>query len=320
MRIIGTNLAKFVTVLVLVTFGITVLVRLLPGDPVETLMPFATEEAREAVREELGLKQSIVPFYLDWLRDFATGNLGEYFSVQGDGTGVPLSSMLSVSIQRSLLLMLYTTFFSLLFAIPLGLLMAYRAETRTDRVISNSLFAVASIPNFAIGLGLAFIVGVKLNWLPVLGYVPINEGLGAHVKSMVLPVVSLSLGLISTFSRLLRVDTIATLREDFVTMASSKGLSNTWILWRHVLRPSSSTLLTSAALNMGSLIGGAVVVETVFALNGFGMLLAASIAQRQYMAIQSLVALVAIAYMAFNLIVDVLYAVVDPRVASHRGS
>lgn len=320
MRIIGTNLAKFVTVLVLVTFGITVLVRLLPGDPVETLMPFATEEAREAVREELGLKQSIVPFYLDWLRDFATGNLGEYFSVQGDGTGVPLSSMLSVSIQRSLLLMLYTTFFSLLFAIPLGLLMAYRAETRIDRVISNSLFAVASIPNFAIGLGLAFIVGVKLNWLPVLGYVPINEGLGAHVKSMVLPVVSLSLGLISTFSRLLRVDTIATLREDFVTMASSKGLSNTWILWRHVLRPSSSTLLTSAALNMGSLIGGAVVVETVFALNGFGMLLAASIAQRQYMAIQSLVALVAIAYMAFNLIVDVLYAVVDPRVASHRGS
>jgi len=320
LRIIGTNLAKFVTVLVLVTFGITVLVRMLPGDPVETLMPFAPEEAREQVREELGLKKGIVPFYLSWLGDFITGDLGEYFSVQGDGTGVPLSSMLSVSIQRSLLLMLYTTFLSLLFAIPLGLLMAYKAETRTDRVISNSLFAVASIPNFAVGLGLAFVVGVQLNWLPVLGYAPINEGVGAHVKSMVLPVVSLSLGLISTFSRLLRVDTIATLREDFVTMASSKGLSNTWILWRHVLRPSSSTLLTSAALNMGALIGGAVVVETVFALNGFGMLLAASIAQRQYMATQSLVALVAIAYMVFNLIVDILYAVVDPRVASHRGS
>lgn len=320
LRIIGTNLAKFATVLLLVTFGITVLVRLLPGDPVETLMPFAPEEAREQVREELGLKRGIVPFYFDWLGDFATGDLGEYFSVQGDGTGVPLSSMLSVSIQRSLLLMLYTTIFSLLFAVPLGLLMAYKAETRADRVISNTLFAIASIPNFAIGLGLAFIVGVQLNWLPVLGYVPVNEGLGAHAKSMVLPVVSLSLGLISTFSRLLRVDTIATLREDFVTMASSKGLSNTWILWRHVLRPSSTTLLTSAALNMGGLIGGAVVVETVFALNGFGMLLAASIAQRQYMAIQSLVALVAIAYMLFNLIVDVLYAVVDPRVASHRGA
>lgn len=320
LRIIGSSVAKFVTVLLLVTFGITVLVRLLPGDPVETLMPFATEEAREQVRQELGLDRSIVPFYLSWLRDFVTGDLGEYFSVQGDGTGVPLSSMLSVSIQRSLLLMLYTTFFSLLFAIPLGLVMAYKSETRIDRVISNSLFAVASIPNFAIGLGLAFVIGVQLNWVEVLGYVPVAEGVGPHAKSMVLPVVSLSLGLISTFSRLLRVDTIATLREDFVTMASSKGLSNTWILWRHVLRPSSSTLLTSAALNMGGLIGGAVVIETVFALNGFGMLLAASIAQRQYMAIQSLVALVAIAYMVFNLIVDVLYAVVDPRVASHRGS
>lgn len=319
-RVIGVNLTKFVTVLILVTFGITVLVRLLPGDPVEVLMPFSTEEDREVLREELGLNKSIVPFYLGWLGDFVTGDLGEYFSVQGDGTGVPLSSMLAVSIQRSLLLMLYTTVVSLLLAVPLGLLMAYRADTRTDRIISNSLFAVASIPNFAIGLGLAFIIGVQLNWLPVIGYVPMSDGLGEHFKSMVLPVVSLSLGLVSTFSRLLRVDTIATLREDFVTMASSKGLSNTWILWRHVLRPSSTTLLTSAALNMGGLIGGAVVIETLFALNGFGMLLAASIAQRQYMAIQSLVALVAIAYMVFNLIVDLLYVVVDPRVASHRGS
>jgi peptide/nickel transport system permease protein len=137
---------------------------------------------------------------------------------------------------------------------------------------------------------------------------------------MVLPTLSLSVGLIATFSRLLRVDTIATLKEDFVTMASSKGLTNSWILWRHVFRPSSTTLLTSAALNMGSLIGGAVIIETVFALNGFGMLLTASIATRQYLAIQSLVALVAVFFMLFNLLVDLLYAVVDPRVASHRGA
>jgi peptide/nickel transport system permease protein len=133
-------------------------------------------------------------------------------------------------------------------------------------------------------------------------------------------VVSLSLGTIATFTRLLRVDTIATLKEDFVTMASSKGLSNRWILWRHVFRPSSLTLLTSAALTMASLIGGAVVIESVFALNGFGMLLAMSIAVRQYLAIQSLVALVAIAFILFNLIVDVLYAVIDPRVRNHRGA
>jgi peptide/nickel transport system permease protein len=137
---------------------------------------------------------------------------------------------------------------------------------------------------------------------------------------MLLPVLSLSLGTIATFTRLLRVDTIATLKEDFVTMASSKGLSNKWILWRHVFRPSALTLLTSAALTMASLIGGAVVVEAVFALDGFGMLLATSIALRQYLAIQSLIALVAIAYVLFNLIVDALYGMIDPRVRSHRGS
>ncbi|MEY3748494.1 MAG: hypothetical protein RLZZ449_388 [Actinomycetota bacterium] len=114
-------------------------------------------------------------------------------------------------------------------------------------------------------------------------------------------------------------DTIATLKEDFVTMASSKGLSNKWILWRHVLRPSSLTLLTSAALNMGALIGGAVVVESVFAFDGLGTLIAYSINFRQYLAIQSLIALVAVSYILFNLIVDVLYGIVDPRVRSHRG-
>jgi peptide/nickel transport system permease protein len=141
-----------------------------------------------------------------------------------------------------------------------------------------------------------------------------------HIKTMTLPVLALSIPLIASYTRLLRTDVIATLREDFVTMASSKGLSNRWILWRHVFRPSSLTLLTSAALTMASLIGGAVVIESVFALNGFGMFLAMSIVVRQYLAIQSLVALVAIAFILFNLIVDILYAVIDPRVRNHRGA
>jgi peptide/nickel transport system permease protein len=169
-------------------------------------------------------------------------------------------------------------------------------------------------------LALAFLVGVKLDLVNPLGYIPIADGIGEHFKSMLLPVLSLSLGTIATFTRLLRVDTIATLKEDFVTMASSKGLSNKWILWRHVFRPSALTLLTSAALTMASLIGGAVVVEAVFALDGFGMLLATSIALRQYLAIQSLIALVAISYVLFNLIVDALYGVIDPRVRNHRGA
>ena len=317
---VAVTIIQFVTVLFLVTFGITLLVRLLPGDPVSTLMPFATEENRLELSKELGLDANIFQYYFSWLGDFVTGDLGTYYASTGDGGGVAVTEMLAVAIPRTLLLMIYVIAFSLLVSIPVGILLAYRAGSRLDNVISNTMFTISAIPAFALGLGLAFVFGVKLNWVPVLGYEPISQGIGKHIKSMILPTVSLSIGYIATFSRLLRVDTIATLREDFVTMASSKGLSNSWILWRHVFRPSSSGILTVAGLNMAGLIGGSVFIETVFALNGFGNLLAVSIATRQYLAIQSLVAIVAIAFLVFNLITDLLYAVVDPRVASHRGA
>ena len=317
---VAITIIQFVIVLFLVTFGITLLVRLLPGDPVSTLMPFATEETRLELSKELGLDANIFQYYFSWLGDFVTGDLGTYYASTGNGGGVAVTEMLAVAIPRTLLLMIYVIAFSLLVSIPVGILLAYRAGTRLDNVISNTMFTISAIPAFALGLGLAFIFGVKLNWVPVLGYEPISQGIGKHFKSMALPTVSLSIGYIATFSRLLRVDTIATLREDFVTMASSKGLSNSWILWRHVFRPSSSGILTVAGLNMAGLIGGSVFIETVFALNGFGNLLAVSIATRQYLAIQSLVAIVAIAFLVFNLITDLLYAVVDPRVASHRGA
>ena len=283
-------------------------------------MPFATEETRLELSKELGLDANIFQYYFSWLGDFVTGDLGTYYASTGDGGGVAVTEMLAVAIPRTLLLMIYVIAFSLLVSIPVGILLAYRAGSRLDNVISNTMFTISAIPAFALGLGLAFVFGVKLNWVPVLGYEPISQGIGKHIKSMILPTVSLSIGYIATFSRLLRVDTIATLREDFVTMASSKGLSNSWILWRHVFRPSSSGILTVAGLNMAGLIGGSVFIETVFALNGFGNLLAVSIATRQYLAIQSLVAIVAIAFLVFNLITDLLYAVVDPRVASHRGA
>jgi peptide/nickel transport system permease protein len=228
--------------------------------------------------------------------------------------------MLSLTIPRTLLIMVYTLGFSLLCSIPLGMLLAYKADTRTDKVSSNILFGLSSIPNFAVGLGLAYILGVKFELLNPIGYVTWAEGPAEHIKSMIMPVLSLSIGLIATFTRLLRADIISTLKEDFVTMASSKGLSNRWILWKHVFRPSSLSLLTAAALNMGSLIGGAVVIEVIFALNGVGMFLVTSIALRQYLAIQSTVALIAISYIAFNLIVDAFMPKIDPRIRSHHGA
>ena len=315
---IAKQLIRVVIVLILVTFGVTVIVRLLPGDPVTTLLPFGTPEQHAVLRKELGLDVNIFQYYLRWLWNFVRGDFGQTYTTVADG-GVQVRDQIALTLPRTLFLMGYTIVFSLIVSIPLGILLAYKADSRLDKTVSNVLFGFSSIPNFGIGLGLAYLLGVKFDLLNPVGYVPLTENVGEHFKSMIMPVLALSLGLISTFTRLLRTDTIATLKEDFVTMASSKGLSNRWILWRHVLRPSSLTLLTSAALNMGALIGGAVVVESVFAFDGLGTLIAYSINFRQYLAIQSLIALVAVSYILFNLIVDVLYGIVDPRVRSHRG-
>lgn len=216
--------------------------------------------------------------------------------------------------------MLYSMLFSLVVSIPLGVLISYKADGRLDRFVSNLLFALSAVPNFVVALILIYAFSVTWELLPAIGYTPIGDSVSEHFKSMVMPVLALSVGLIATQTRLLRADMIATLKEDFVTMASSKGLSDRFILWRHAFRPSSLTLMTSAALNMGSLIGGAVIIEAIFALDGFGLFLTSTMNARQYLAIQSVVALVTIFYVLFNAIVDTFYAVVDPRVRSHRGA
>ena len=311
-------IGKALLVLLLATFGVTLLVRLLPGDPAQTLLPTGTPSQQAMLRHQLGLDRNLFVYYFKWLGNFVQGHFGYFYSNSGSQS-TQVSTLIAHSLPRSVLIMLYTMVFSLLVSIPLGVFLAYRADTRVDRALSNGLFALSSIPNFVIALGLAYFFAVKWQIFPAVGYSEFAGGVGAHLKSVVLPVVSLSVGLIATQTRLLRTDMIAILKEDFVTMASSKGLSDRFILWRHAFRPSSLTLMTSAALNMGSLIGGAVIVEAIFALDGFGLLLTSSLNFRQYLAIQSLIALITVFYVLFNAVVDVFYAIVDPRVRAHRG-
>ena len=309
------RIAQLLIVLLLVTFGVSLLLRLIPVDLATVLLPVGTEEERDILRNELGFDKGPIGYYLQWLGNFVQGDFGKiYFS----GGTEEVSDHLKNAMPRSLLLMIYTQILSLAIAIPLGVLSAYRAGRRADKVISNSLFALSSVPNFAIALLLIIFIGVKLAWLPTLGYVPIAEGYWEHLKHMIMPVISLSLGLIATYTRLLRADMIAALREDYVTMAASKGLSDRRILWRHVFRPSSMTLLTSAALSMGGLIGGAIVIESIFATYGIGFEVFAAIAGRQYVALQSTVAVIALFYVFFNLVVDISSGFVDPRTRDRR--
>lgn len=309
------RVAQLLVVLLLVTFGVSILLRLIPVDLASVLLPVSDEPTRDLLRTELGLNKGPIGYYLQWLGNFVQGDFGKiYFS----GGTEEVSTHLRQAMPRSFLLMIYTQVVALAIAIPLGVLSAYRAGRRADKIISNILFTLSSIPNFAIALLLIIFVGVKFAWLPTLGYAPISDGIWEHFQYMIMPVISLSLGLIATYTRLLRADMIAALREDYVTMAASKGLSDSRILWRHVFRPSSLTLMTSAALSMGGLIGGAIVIESIFATYGVGFEVFFAIQCRQYIALQSTVAVIALFYVFFNLVVDISSGFVDPRTRDRR--
>ena len=204
------------------------------------------------------------------------------------------------------------------FSIPLGLISAYKEGGRFDKIVSSTLFTMVSFPAFALALILSLIFAVQLGWVDPIGYVSPTQDLFQHLKLMILPVASISVGLTSSYTRLLRTDVIATLKEDYVTMAASKGISNRRVLWRHVFRPSSTTLLTSAALNMGGLIGGSIVIETIFVIPGIGYEIFYSIGARQVVAMQTLIALISFAYVFFNSFIDIVTQIIDPRTRERR--
>jgi peptide/nickel transport system permease protein len=304
------RLAAAATVLLLSTFLLACLVFLLPGDPAELLAPPGSEGVAEQIAADTGLDSGPIVYYFKWLGDLVQGDLGTYY--QGSA-GTPVSDNVKNALPASLQLILYTQIVALLISVPLGILTAYRENKWIDRVISSSAFALASFPGFALGLILILVVGVNWGLLPPVGYVPFGQDVWQHFRHMILPVATLAAGLTATYVRLLRADVIGTLKEDFVTMAASKGISNKRVLWRHVLRPSSSTLLTSAALNMGALIGGTLIIENIFVIPGLGSEIGFAIATRQVIALQTLIALIAIAYVIFNTVTDLMTGVIDPR-------
>lgn len=325
---LNTRLAGLAVVLLLVTFFTSVLINLLPGDPVTTLVPFRSEateesqaavvEAKEEIRKELNLDKSVPERYVLWLDDLRQGDFGDYYT--GINAKRPVAEPLREALGPSLQLMLYSQVLALLVAIPLGVFAAYRSGTVFDRLANVSAFGLLALPNFVVALVLAFYVGTQLGWLPPEGYVNIGDNLGEHIRHMVLPAIALSAGQIAVYMRLLRSDMVATLQEDFVQMARSKGVSNQRVLWRHAFRPSTITLLTVAGLNVGNLIGGALIVEVIFGIPGLGSSIFDAINARAYVALQSFVVVIAVLYVLVNVFVDLLYTLLDPRIRHARAS
>jgi len=315
-RTILRRLVQLVIVILVVTFFTSLLTALLPGDPVTTIAPFATEQQREELRKSAHLDENIVVRYKDWATDFFTGNLGTYYA----GPGIapePVSNRAGRALPRTLLLVLYIEIVTLAVAVPIGVLMAYRAGGFADRASTFMVFLLLAIPTFVAAAVVKLVLGVQWGVLPTTGWVGISNP-SEHLQHVILPVLAVAIGQIAVYSRLLRSDMVATLQEDFILMAKSKGISNRRILWTHALRPSSLTLLTVAGLNVGALVGGLLIVEIIFGVGGLGSQIFEAIQQRQYLALQSFVAIVAIVYVLVNFLVDILYSALDPRIRSAR--
>ncbi len=316
--LIGRRLLQLVVVFVVVTFFTVLLMSFIPGKPEVVVIPFddAKETQRTAFREENNLDKPLIQQWAIWARHFVTGDFGNYYSSTGRQ---PVKPRITKAIPVSLLMILYTQIVALGVAVPCAVWAAYRSGSRLDKLLNSAAFAFIAMPSFAIALILSYYLGVKFGWLPADGYTRITDNPVEHFRSMVIPVLSLSLAQIAVYMRLLRSDLVATLQEDFILMAKAKGISNQRVLWRHALRPSSLTLLTVAGLQVGSLIGGAVVVEALLNIPGMGYLIGQAIFGRQYVALQSMVALIAIAFVLVNFVIDFLYQVLDPRVRERHA-
>ena len=314
MRYIGTKIVQLVAVLLVVTFLTFLLINLLPGGP-ETVVSFgATEEQVQEFRDKYALDDPLMQRYGVWLGNAASGDLGDSYV-----KNLPVSELIGQRITPTLQLMLYATVLALLVAVPIGVLGAYKQNSLFDQIANTTAFGFLSVPNFILAVLLVFFFAIRLGWLPATGYTPLGEDPAEHFRGMVLPAVSLAAGQAAVYMRLLRTDMIATLQEDFIGVARAKGMPTRRILLRHALRPSSFSLLTVAAITVGQLIGGTVVIERIFAIAGLGSLIIESIFQRDYLVVQGAVVLIAVAFVTVNFLVDILYAVIDPRIRHARA-
>ena len=315
MRTVVSKLTYLILVLLAVTLLTFLLLKLLPGDPaINILGPSATPQAVAQIHHHLGLDKPLPGQYLNWLGNAVRGNLGKAY--QNNQTTVSaLRQRLPVTIE----LLIISQLLALVISIPVAIYAAYRPNGWFDRVSTTTAFGLLSIPDFIVGVLLVLIFAVRLHWFPATGYTPISQNLQQNLKSMVLPSITLAVGELAAFVRLLRTDMIATLQEDYITMAKSKGMSDRHILLRHAFRPSSFSLVTVLGLNLGRLIGGTFIVETIFALPGIGDLAIRSIYSRDYLVVQGVVLVIAVGYVLANAGVDLLYTVLDPRIR-HAGA
>ena len=312
LRTILRRLVSVPAVLIAVSVLTFLLMSALPGGPVIAILGTgATPENIAALTERLGLDKPLPVRYLDWLFGALRGDLGVSLS-----SSTPVSKLILQRLPVTLELMLLSQVLALGVAVPLAIITAWRARRPFDRVVSALSFTALATPPFVVAVVLIVLFAVTIPLFPATGYVPIDKGLGPNLRSITLPAIALALGPCAVYTRLLRTELIGTLGQDFVTVAAAKGLNPRYVLMRHALRPSLFPLITTAGITIGSLISGAVLIESIFGLPGIGTLLVNAIYSRDYVLIQGVVLVVTVAFVLINTLVDLLYVGLDPRLRS----
>ncbi|AEA28992.1 ABC-type transporter, integral membrane subunit (plasmid) [Pseudonocardia dioxanivorans CB1190] len=316
LRAVTSRALHLLGVVFIVSFVTMIMVDLIPGDPASVVLgEGATSEQLDQLRQQWNLDDPLLLRYVESLADLVRGDLGTSV-ITNDSVLDTILERLPVTLEIAAIALVI----ALVVGVPLGIWTASRANTWVDRAGLLATSLMISPPAFLTGLLLAYVFAVRLHLLPVTGWVPISEGLSDNLRSALLPGVALSIYETGVVARVLRSAMISTLSEDYVFAAHARGLSRTYVLLRHALRPSLIPLFTVVGLILARLIGGTIIVEVLFALPGIGNLLITSIQSRDFTLLQGVVVFVALGYVLVNALVDVLYTVIDPRLRNRAAA
>lgn len=307
-----TRIAMALPTLLIVAVSVFVLIRLIPGDPAQLMLgDLATPASLADLRARLGLDQSLPVQFGIWFGNVLGGDFGQSISSQ--------QAVLPLILQRfwvSAQIVLVAVLLASCVAVPAGVIAAWKQDSPLDLGLVATATLLLSIPTFWLGLLLLLFFGLKLEWLPVVGYVSIAEDPWAGILYLVMPILTLFLHEIGVILRMARASTLEVLRLDYITHARAKGLSESTVLWRHAFKNAFGPTWTLIGLVLGNLLGGIAVVETVFTIPGLGRLLVDAIFARDYPVIQGCMLFVAFTYVLVNLVIDLCYPVFDPRVTA----
>jgi peptide/nickel transport system permease protein len=297
-------------VMAIVALFVFSLLYIAPGDPAVVIAGDQASPADvERIRQSLGLDQPFVVQFGNWLGHILRGDLGTSIF-----TNLPVAAMIAQRVEPTLSLMALTLILTISVAVPLGVIAAWKAGSLVDRAIMAFAVFGFSLPVFVVGYVLAYVFALELEWLPVQGYTPLAQGFWPWLENLILPSIALGCVYIALIARTTRAAMLEVLQQDYIRTARAKGLGQGGILFVHALKNAAVPIVTVIGIGIALLIGGAVVTESVFAIPGLGRLTVDAILRRDYPVIQGIVLLFSFVYVLVNLMIDVTYTLVDPRI------